>query len=161
MRIRWLVAILLAGLVVGRVSAHGCGKVVIASESIDGYVVTVCHFPYPAETGTNHITVALADEAAEQPVLNRPITITATDGRQTLRHPATHDNATNRLLYEADFAIREAGVWDFAIEIEGVARPLTFTAAIAQASFFSAERIAAVIAVLVVGIIWRFFGRTR
>lgn len=142
------------------VNAHGCGKVVIANEHLSGYMITVCHFPFPAETGTNHITVALSDEQTKQPMLNQSVMITATNGTKSIRKAATHDNATNRLLYEADFNIKQAEEWTFEIGVSGVNRPLTFTAVISQATFLSAERIAAGLAVVIVVTIWRRFGRT-
>lgn len=144
-----------------QVSAHGCGQVMINSQRSDNTVVTVCQFPAPAITGINHITVALSDDTTRQPILNREVTVYAQSETQTLALPATHDNATNRLLYEADFNLREVGEWQFEIEIEGVSEPLSFSAELASAPLFSAERIAAIVAVFAVILIWLIVQRTQ
>ena len=137
-------------LLANNAAAHGCGKIAINRQQLDGAIATVCHFPFPNKTGVNHITVGLSDPETEQAILNRPIIVTATNGDEKITHVATHDNAANRLLYEADFRIWDAGEWTFTIEIHEIDEQIEFTADIPQAPRFAPEQIAIVAAFVLV-----------
>lgn len=109
--------------------AHGGGTPRIINAELGSMVVSVWTQPDPLATGTVHITVALseanvtADGRAEpgEPLLNREITLLlrAPNGETPPSIvPVTHDNAANKLLYEADFDVVTPGVWQMTLQVD-------------------------------------------
>lgn len=130
--------------------AHGCGSVRVANEEIGRYRTTICIFPEPVQTGTVHVSIGLSDVETGKLLLNQPVTI-ALDGGEAI--PAVHDNADNRLFHEADFELDEVGEYQITINI-GDEQPIELMMTAEPAPLISVRTIAAVIAIVAVGIIY-------
>lgn len=90
------------------------------------YRVFVWSDPEPPTVGEYHVTVALTENVtgdttglAGAPILDAYVIveITHTESGETLSARATHDDALNKLFYEASFAPEERGAWSVQVRI--------------------------------------------
>lgn len=126
---------LLAALLPGFALAHsGTGTQQINNEPIGPYRVYVWSDPEPPQVGEYHLAVALTENVpgdatslAGGPVLDEDVTVKLTHQASgtTLTGKATHDQALNKLFYEASFAPARQGLWTVEVHIASPDGPLT------------------------------------
>lgn len=111
-------------------AAHGGGAPRLVNVPIDAFVMSVWTNPDPLRVGVVHVTVSLAEtaalEGANQPgaaALGQTIalTIMPAAGGAPITTAVTHEQAANKLFYEADITIPGAGSWVFALVVNGSA----------------------------------------
>jgi hypothetical protein len=96
-------------------SAHGAGKMQLASAPAGPFLLTVWTGPDPARVGSLHISTAVAHAADNTPALEETVTIQLNalhDPTIRLHKTATTEDATNKFLYEADFLLPSAGSYE-------------------------------------------------
>lgn len=125
----WRLAVAVTLLVTwtGTTFAHGgTGFPQLTNEDIGPYRIFVWSAPEPAQVGPYHVAVALTESLegdasgfAGQPILNADVTVNLvnTSTGDTLTKKATHQDAVNKIYYEADFEVDTPGEWrvDFAV----------------------------------------------
>ncbi len=107
-------------------SANG-GTIQVSSEPVGPYEVTVLTSPSPLVAGTADITVAVIDPRIVSPsqdptALDAQVEVTAQPADNSsppASFPATHDQATNKLLYQANVALPSSGQWQFTVRVSG------------------------------------------
>jgi hypothetical protein len=139
--VRAVLLLCLAGLLllVGRVAAHGGGLPRLVNEPHGDYLLSAWSLPEPMRADLSHITVALARPVAgraPEAVLNETVWVVMRNsaGEEVARMPATHENAANKLFYETDFSLPEAGEWHFSIQVAGQEASADFSATVLPAS---------------------------
>ncbi|RME50422.1 MAG: hypothetical protein D6796_02980 [Caldilineae bacterium] len=124
---RWLV-LLLGWLAVTAqpLWAHGGGTPVLTNATAGPYLVSVWMSPDPLRVGTVHLTVAVIEAASGgengPPVLEATVGVRArplAGDAAPIVTEATHAEALNKILYETDFEVPQAGRWEIALAIEG------------------------------------------
>lgn len=99
--------------------AHGLGRQQLERAEAGPFLVTAWTDPDPARAGSElHITIGVEYENGL--LLDAQVTVTAvhtndTDLRESSR--ATHDNAINKLQYEAPLRLEKGGVWQLTIAV--------------------------------------------
>jgi hypothetical protein len=135
-----LFLVLTVALPTGVVSAHGGGVEQLANAEAGPYWVSVWTQPDPLRVGTAHITVAVSDppptsgaqtadsgrtyREAGPPVLDATVQVAfkpLEHSGETLIALAAHEDAANKLFYEADVELPETGHWRVDITVEGPA----------------------------------------
>lgn len=112
------------------VTAHGGGTPQLINADIGPYWISTWVRPYPPETENFHLTVALSEPTdptaalreAGPPVLNASVEVqlqSVVDPTLVVSAMATHDQAVNKFLYEADLTLPFAGQWQGQILVEG------------------------------------------
>ena len=119
-------ALLLMLLLAPRVAANG-GTIQLSDEPAGPYQVTVLTSPSPIMAGRVDVSVAvldpsllLTDPQQDDLVHDAQVQITAKrtgDAGAGTSYPATHDQATNKLLYAANVAVPDAGQWQFTVQV--------------------------------------------
>lgn len=137
-------------------SAHGGGVPQLVQTASGPYHLYAWTNPNPARAGVVHVTVALAEPASQQPVLNADVRIVAApvDGGQPVSVPATHENAVIKTYYEADLDLPAAGTWQFTVSHSDAAGSgsASFDLDVQPAAFdWRPIAIGAVLAVIAVG----------
>jgi len=113
-------------------SAHGGGVPRLTNAEAGPYWVSVWAQPDPLRVGQAHITVAVSRPAqstagrqeAGPPVLGAEVQVQfrpLDHGGDTLQVLATHEDAANKLFYEADLELPESGRWEVVVSLEGTA----------------------------------------
>ena len=110
-----------------QVLAHaGVGIQHLNNVAAGPYRVFVWSDPEPPTVGEYHVTVALTENIegdatglAGAPILDAfvMVEITHAETGETLTARATHDDALNKLFYEASFAPEERGFWSVQIRV--------------------------------------------
>ena len=100
--------------------AHGGGEIKISREPVGPYKLTVWMNPPRAQPGeTIHITVgALAED--DSPLLDAAMGVEMTDvatGDVLVTKPATTEQSTNKLFYEADFPAPDEGLYEISVNM--------------------------------------------
>jgi hypothetical protein len=111
-------ALLLA--VVPPLLANG-GTVRLSRAAVGPYLVSVFTSPTPLRTGEVDISV-LVQDAERESVLDVAIWVEAVPlgfDADAVRHPATRQQATNKLFKAAKFQVAEAGQWEFLVRVGG------------------------------------------
>lgn len=103
--------------------AHGGGVSQLAAEPVGPYELFAWTSPDPARAGTVHVTVALAEPATDEPVLNAGVQVQmlplAVDGEaRPVSAQATHAAAANKVTYETDLQVPAAGRWQVVIAVK-------------------------------------------
>lgn len=118
--------LLLAGLVVPSAGAHGGGTPQLVNESAGPYWISVWTSPEPVRAGEMHVTVAVSEPGSGQeagpPVLGAGVRLQLrpqSANYAPLSARATNEQSANRLFYEADLTVPDAGRWDAQIMVEG------------------------------------------
>jgi hypothetical protein len=112
--------------------AHGGGVPQLVNADAGPYWVSVWTQPDPLRVGQAHITVAVSEPSetgearreAGAPVLNAQVQvqfIPLDHDLEPLTVSATHEEAANKLLYEADLTLPETGRWQAFITVDGPA----------------------------------------
>lgn len=119
--------LLLTALSPSRLLAHaGVGIQHLNNVLAGPYRVFVWSDPEPPTVGEYHVTVALTENVegdatglAGAPILDAYVTveIVHTASGETLTARATHDDALNKLFYEASFEPEERGNWSVQVRI--------------------------------------------
>lgn len=103
--------------------AHGGGELIIRSEDIGPYRISVwVNPPEPSVDIPVHYTVGLASPQDNTPILNANVDIQmqgVDDQSRVYSSKATTDQSINKLFYEADLVIKEAGLFDTEITVFG------------------------------------------
>jgi len=103
-------------------AAHGGGTPRLTNTPIGPYWVTVWTEGETLRVGTLHLTIAVTEpgeEAAAEagpPVLGAEVQLVANPPQgnsKSLIGQANHDQSVNKLLYETDLDLDQAGVWQF------------------------------------------------
>jgi hypothetical protein len=106
---------------------HADGGAVRLSERRGDYQITVFTSPTPLRAGPVDVSVFVQNAATGEPVPETRITVRATPRDRpdaAIGHLATTEAATNKLFQAAVFELPEAGIWDVAIDIEGLREPV-------------------------------------
>lgn len=160
----WLagLGLLLGSLVMLRpAQAHGGGTPQLTNVPFGPHLLSVWTNPTPARVGVVHITAALAERVegvggvtAGAPVLNQPVTLTLTPpaGGTPLTATATHATADNKLFYEADMRLEQAGDWEVSLQA-GDWGPQSFILTVQPAAAFPWP-VAAAAGLAAAGVIW-------
>jgi hypothetical protein len=117
-RIIWIITLLIAGGVTHAV--RGDGGTVRFNETVDGITITIFTAPASLHVGPIDVSVMVTDAATRSPILDAHVSVTAQrhgGGSFPLTVAATHEAATNKLLYEAVIAIPLEGTWETFIEV--------------------------------------------
>ncbi len=122
-----MLVLLFAALSPSQLLAHaGVGIQHLNNVLAGPYRVFVWSDPEPPTVGEYHVTVALTENIegdatglAGAPILDAFVTveITHVETGETLSARATHDDALNKLFYEASFAPDEGGAWSVQVRI--------------------------------------------
>ena len=107
--------------------AHaGVGTQHLNNEAAGPYRVYVWSDPEPPEVGEYHVTIALTENIegdttglAGGPVLDANVVVELThlESGEIFSARATHDDALNKLFYEASFAPPRQGIWSVQVRI--------------------------------------------
>jgi len=119
-----LLAFMLAG--TAQVQAHGIGTPQIINAPASPYLISVWTDPDPLRVGEVHVTVAITDPETKLPVLDARVTVQLVwldEPSVTLNAPATHENATLKIVYVAVFEPAQAGQWQGAVLLDGLDSP--------------------------------------
>lgn len=119
MRTLWTTALLLTNVA----AAHADGGAVRFSDRCGAYRVTVFTEPTPWRAGPVDVSVLVQDPTTGEPRTDLRVAIRVAG----TRHPATHEAATNKLLYSAEFDLPAAGTWPIEVVIDGPAGSATAT----------------------------------
>jgi hypothetical protein len=123
----FILVTLLVGNTTSGTLAHGGGVPQVTNAKAGPYRVSVWTQPEPLRAGEIHFTVAVSqpgsvDQEAGAPILNAVVElqlIPATGLDDAVRVFATHDEAVNKLFYEADVDLLTAGVWQVVVSVKG------------------------------------------
>jgi hypothetical protein len=111
--------------------AHGGGVPQLINAEVGPYWVSVWTQPNPLRVGQVHITVAVSEPPAASssqreagaPVLDAMVQVQfqpPAGSGQPWTTSATHEGAINKLLYETDVHLAEAGSWQVWVAVDGV-----------------------------------------
>ena len=100
------------------VCAFGDGGSVILHKRTEQLAVTVFASPAAPRVGPVDMSVLIQSAATLEPVLDATVWLRfAKTGSQTIRVPATHSYASNKLLFSATAQLNEPGEWQVSAEI--------------------------------------------
>lgn len=121
----------------GQAEAHAGGQPQLINGQAGPFLVSVWSLPNPLVSGDVNFILAVAetqtingiDEAVVVLDADVELIFTSEDG-ETIRVDATHQNATNKLFYEAYFELPEAGEWNAVVNVnyEGESGSVPFVA---------------------------------
>lgn len=168
-RIVVALALLLAAAPLG---ANG-GTVRVSRAAVGPYRVSVFTSPTPLRTGTVDVSVLVqdsADAAVDVPVRVEARPVGGTEGTGgtaenggTLRHPATRDQATNKLFKAAKFRVPSPGEWEFRVAVGSEAGPggeVSFRATLAEPTLLDHPYLLALLVLVPLGVAgWLLLGR--
>jgi hypothetical protein len=108
------------------VLANG-GTIQVSSAQAGPYQVTVLTSPSPMLAGPVDVTVAVSDPRVTDPakdntVLDAQVAVIVQQvggGSVPSTFPATHEQATNKLLYQANVSVPSGGQWQFSVQVAG------------------------------------------
>ncbi len=116
------------------VLAHaGVGTQQINNQDIGPYRIWVWSDPEPPVVGNYHVAVALTESLDNDPngfagesILNADVVVEMehqASGLQLIAQ-ATHEDAVNKLFYEAIFAPQQTGTWEIRVIVQGPDGPV-------------------------------------
>ncbi|MGB1251189.1 MAG: hypothetical protein ACPG8W_11280, partial [Candidatus Promineifilaceae bacterium] len=133
--------------------AHGGGVPFISNEPLGEFVASVWLDPDPLAAGQIHVTVGLAKE--QSVVLNQVVQVQMRSQRGVVSEAlATHEQATNRFFYEADFEFLEAGTYELKVSVEGQADQLSLADIVIQEPSWTRSPWVGGVALGIVAAIW-------
>ena len=115
------VIVLAAVLLLVRPTFANGGTIRVGNQLVGPYEVTVFTSPSPMEVGTVDVSVAVQRAGSSEMVLDAQVSVVVEPvGRQGRggAFAATHEQATNKLLYAANVDLPTAGLWRFTVEVE-------------------------------------------
>lgn len=162
----WSTALTLAALlllVIGPPLLANGGTVRISREAVGTYLVSVFTSPTPLRTGEVDISV-LVQDADRESVVDVPVWVEAVPvGINTtpVRHPATRQQATNKLFKAAKFDVTEPGEWEFVIRVGGdEGGATTFGVTLTEPTLLDRPYLLAALVLLPLALLaWLFLGR--
>lgn len=105
--------------------AHGGGALIINARDAGPYRISVwVNPPEPQINEPVHFTVGLSSPVDNAPILDADVSIEMKakgPGRSDYFSPATTEQSVNKLFYEADLEIQEAGTYETVVTINGPA----------------------------------------
>jgi hypothetical protein len=121
----------LFGPAIDTAQAHGGGVPQLINAEAGPYWVSVWTQPNPLRVGQAHITVAVSEPPAASssqreagaPVLDAMVQVQLqplAGSGEPRTASATHEGAANKLLYETDLHLAEAGSWQVWVAVDGV-----------------------------------------
>lgn len=118
----------------GSVLAHaGVGTQQINNLDLGAYRIWVWSDPEPPIVGNYHVAVALTESLendpngfAGEPILDADVVVEMENQATGLLlvAQATHEDATNKLFYEAVFAPQQTGMWEIRVIVQGPEGPV-------------------------------------
>jgi hypothetical protein len=99
----------------------GGSRVIVGDEVFGPYRLLVTSAPNPATTGTVTFVVRVSDPASETKVRDAQVEVELTQGTESIKQAATHENAGNPIDYAAHMQIANAGMWNGTIRVTGPA----------------------------------------
>ncbi len=85
------------------------------------FIVTVFSEPVPVRAGTADLSVMVEKDADRTTLLDAHVMLrlrrTASGSIVEVAAPATHEHATNKLLYAASVSLPSAGVWQMTVDV--------------------------------------------
>jgi hypothetical protein len=106
---------------VSPINAHGLGNRQLEQVEAGPYLISAWSDPETLKVGEElHITVSVQDKN-EEFVLDADVQVRAnleTDFNQQASARATHENAVQKMFYEAELKLRQAGRWQITLTIE-------------------------------------------
>ncbi|MFZ1754707.1 MAG: hypothetical protein WBO46_16070 [Caldilineaceae bacterium] len=131
----FLLVLLLLGFSYATVLAHGgVGTQQINNLDLGPYRIWVWSDPEPPAVGEYHVAVALTESLdsdpngfAGEPVLGADVLVEMENQTSgiLLVAQATHEDAVNKLFYEAVFSPEQTGVWEIRVIVQGPDGPVT------------------------------------
>ena len=117
-----------------QIYGHSGGEPEVSEVTVGPFVLYVWLDPVPAIVGEQHVTVSVntaVKGAVEEtaPLLEADVTVTAfpsSNSNLVVIAEATHDQAANKLFYEARLELPTAGSWQLLIEISSGPNTATF-----------------------------------
>ena len=109
----------LLGAVSWPADARGDGGTLRAWQRRGGYEIAVFTEPTPFVAGPVDISVLLLDTATGEPVPGTDVAVEVDCRGRTMRHPATTDAATNKLLHAAVFNLDASGRCEVNVIVDG------------------------------------------
>ena len=143
-----------------RVAAHGGGTPQLVNAPVGAFLMTAWTSPAPLRVGVVHVTVALAEAVLTEngaqpgePALGQSVQLTLTPpaGGNPVIARLTHDQAANKLFYEADVSVSQAGNWLFSLVVNGESEQ-HFSAQVENRQGLPSWAIAAPLAALVLAV---------
>lgn len=114
--------------------AHaGVGTEQIVNMDLGPYRIWVWSAPEPPVVGIYHVAVALTESLDNDPNGFAGESVWDADVVVEMEHPAsgllliaqaTHENATNKLFYEAAFTPQQTGLWEVRVIVQGPEAPV-------------------------------------
>lgn len=117
-----VILMLLFGLGIRPLLAHGGGELVVGLEPAGPYAVSVwVNPPQPRVDEPVHFTVGVSSLADGNPVLDAEVLVEMQlMGTETaVTAPATTAQSTNKLFYETDLDVESVGTYNTSINIQG------------------------------------------
>jgi hypothetical protein len=117
-RLRACVVLPAAVLLAAATAAWGDGGVVRLKQAAGPFVITIFTAPTPLRAGTADLSVLVQRRTDEEPVLDAQVTMTlsAVSGA-IIGATATHEQATNKLLYAATLSLPAPGAWQLQVAV--------------------------------------------
>ncbi|MDX1662690.1 MAG: hypothetical protein R3272_02785 [Candidatus Promineifilaceae bacterium] len=121
-------ALVVATLLPLSAQAHGGGDARLANEAAGPYLVTTWIDPAEPRVGELHLTVAVSEPSAGGegvaglPVLGADVLVQlnpVSADADPIEVVASHEQAENRLFYEADVTVPAAGTWLVSVHVDG------------------------------------------
>ncbi len=98
-------------------TAHSLGRQQLERVPVGDYLVTAWTDPVDVQTDDElHVTVAIEDNGGL--VLDMDVAVIATLNDEQVRAAATHENAVNKLHYEAPMRLEQEGMWQVTIALQ-------------------------------------------
>lgn len=98
------------------------GGTVLLRNQVGSLRITVFGTPVPLRAGKNDISVMVQKSADQSSILNAKVSVhfanSSPDKVVAVSAPATHDKATNKMLYAADVNVPSPGDWQLAVHVE-------------------------------------------
>lgn len=119
--------------------AHGGGEIQLVNAPVGPYKMTVwLNPPQPQAGKAIHITVGLAAPPDDAPMLDATmqVQVKAVAAQQiVVTTPATTEQSINKLFYETDFTVADAGAYEVTVFVDapGGSGSGTFTMPVSQA----------------------------
>jgi hypothetical protein len=97
---------------------YGDGGIVQFRQEAGPFVVTLFSTPSPLRAGPAYLSVLVESAQNQSPVLDASVVLQLRDAQGTeVNAPATHGQATNKLLYAALPVIPKAGNWAIRVKV--------------------------------------------
>ena len=102
-------------------AARGDGGLLRLTESAGPFDISVFTAPTPLRVGAADVSVMVLERAGRAPVLDADVQVTLHRRELERASIATHDAATNKLLYAAWLDVPEPGKWSLDVRVQSPA----------------------------------------